>query len=155
MPVINIKYLLKPSPPILFLPSPRPPLFLPSPPLPFPPLLFPVNAPTAKVSRRRLGDCAEELQNLLVQEKLAGASLLVFANKQVAYLLTYTFLFTPPAQVSKREGRALVCAPPPSRTVARMHTHIPPQILPYVFITSVYHTSTLWCPAHGCDRAGQ
>jgi ADP-ribosylation factor-like protein 2 len=32
--------------------------------------------------RRRLGDCAEELQNLLVQEKLAGASLLVLANKQ-------------------------------------------------------------------------
>jgi ADP-ribosylation factor-like protein 2 len=24
--------------------------------------------------RRRLGDCAEELQNLLVQEKLAGAT---------------------------------------------------------------------------------
>ena len=36
------------------------------------------------ICRRRLGDCAEELQNLLVQEKLAGASLLVFANKQVA-----------------------------------------------------------------------
>ena len=34
-------------------------------------------------SRRRLGDCAEELANLLVQEKLAGASLLVLANKQV------------------------------------------------------------------------
>uniref|UniRef100_A0A6U4LUL4 ADP-ribosylation factor-like protein 2 n=2 Tax=Hemiselmis andersenii TaxID=464988 RepID=A0A6U4LUL4_HEMAN len=32
--------------------------------------------------RRRLGDCAEELGNLLSQEKLAGASLLVFANKQ-------------------------------------------------------------------------
>ncbi|EKX44280.1 hypothetical protein GUITHDRAFT_87487 [Guillardia theta CCMP2712] len=31
---------------------------------------------------RRLNDCAEELQNLLVQEKLAGASLLVFANKK-------------------------------------------------------------------------
>jgi hypothetical protein len=34
--------------------------------------------------RRRLGDCAEELSNLLVQEKLAGASLLVLANKQVS-----------------------------------------------------------------------
>mmetsp|Transcript_36590 Transcript_36590/g.90059 ORF Transcript_36590/g.90059 Transcript_36590/m.90059 type:complete len:185 (+) Transcript_36590:199-753(+) len=32
--------------------------------------------------RRRLGDCLEELGNLLSQEKLAGASLLVFANKQ-------------------------------------------------------------------------
>jgi len=31
---------------------------------------------------RRLADCAEELQNLLHQEKLAGASLLVLANKQ-------------------------------------------------------------------------
>ena len=137
MPVINIKYLLKPSPPILFLPSPRPPLFLPSPPLPFPPLLFPVNAPTAKVSRRRLGDCAEELQNLLVQEKLAGASLLVFANKQVAYLLTYTFLFTPPAQVSKREGHALVFAPPPlSHGSQDAHTHT--------------HTYTPICVYHIC-----
>ena len=32
---------------------------------------------------RRLADCAEELANLLQQEKLAGASLLVLANKQV------------------------------------------------------------------------
>eukprot|EP00290_Baffinella_frigidus_P007447 CAMPEP_0180136620 /NCGR_PEP_ID=MMETSP0986-20121125/11631_1 /TAXON_ID=697907 /ORGANISM="non described non described, Strain CCMP2293" /LENGTH=185 /DNA_ID=CAMNT_0022077737 /DNA_START=60 /DNA_END=617 /DNA_ORIENTATION=- len=31
---------------------------------------------------RRLADCAEELSNLLLQEKLAGASLLVLANKQ-------------------------------------------------------------------------
>lgn len=32
--------------------------------------------------RRRLRDCKEELHELLKQEKLAGASLLVFANKQ-------------------------------------------------------------------------
>jgi ADP-ribosylation factor-like protein 2 len=32
--------------------------------------------------RRRLRDCREELLSLLSQEKLAGATLLVFANKQ-------------------------------------------------------------------------
>eukprot|EP00002_Diphylleia_rotans_P027448 TRINITY_DN54_c0_g2_i1.p1 TRINITY_DN54_c0_g2~~TRINITY_DN54_c0_g2_i1.p1 ORF type:complete len:189 (-),score=41.84 TRINITY_DN54_c0_g2_i1:393-959(-) len=32
--------------------------------------------------RRRLADCREELKQLLLQEKLAGATLLVFANKQ-------------------------------------------------------------------------
>lgn len=32
--------------------------------------------------KRRLGDCAEELRTILQQEKLAGASLLIFANKQ-------------------------------------------------------------------------
>lgn len=32
--------------------------------------------------RRRLKDCKEELMGLLSQEKLAGASLLIFANKQ-------------------------------------------------------------------------
>eukprot|EP01028_Stygiella_incarcerata_P012715 TRINITY_DN80252_c0_g1_i1.p1 TRINITY_DN80252_c0_g1~~TRINITY_DN80252_c0_g1_i1.p1 ORF type:complete len:185 (-),score=51.10 TRINITY_DN80252_c0_g1_i1:105-659(-) len=32
--------------------------------------------------RRRLEDCRDELHKLLQQEKLAGASLLVFANKQ-------------------------------------------------------------------------
>jgi len=32
--------------------------------------------------RRRLRDCREELHGLLAQEKLAGASLLIFANKQ-------------------------------------------------------------------------
>ncbi len=32
--------------------------------------------------RRRLRDCREELAALLSQEKLAGASLLIFANKQ-------------------------------------------------------------------------
>ncbi|CAI8048393.1 ADP-ribosylation factor-like protein 2 [Geodia barretti] len=32
--------------------------------------------------RRRLEDCRVELHTLLVQERLAGASLLVFANKQ-------------------------------------------------------------------------
>lgn len=32
--------------------------------------------------RRRLRDCKEELHALLGQEKLAGASLLIFANKQ-------------------------------------------------------------------------
>eukprot|EP00397_Hematodinium_sp_SG-2012_P041687 GEMP01045968.1.p1 GENE.GEMP01045968.1~~GEMP01045968.1.p1 ORF type:complete len:186 (+),score=43.79 GEMP01045968.1:44-601(+) len=32
--------------------------------------------------RRRLEDCRRELQNLLHEERLAGASLLVFANKQ-------------------------------------------------------------------------
>ena len=32
--------------------------------------------------RRRLRDCREELAALLAQEKLAGASLLIFANKQ-------------------------------------------------------------------------
>lgn len=32
--------------------------------------------------RRRLRDCKEELLTLLSQEKLAGATLLVFANKQ-------------------------------------------------------------------------
>ena len=31
---------------------------------------------------RRLMQCAEELQSLLTQERLSGASLLVFANKQ-------------------------------------------------------------------------
>jgi len=31
---------------------------------------------------RRMEDCKKELQTLLTQEKLAGASLLVFANKQ-------------------------------------------------------------------------
>lgn len=32
--------------------------------------------------RRRLRDCRDELHGLLAQEKLAGASLLIFANKQ-------------------------------------------------------------------------
>ncbi|KAJ2767335.1 ADP-ribosylation factor-like protein 2 [Coemansia nantahalensis] len=32
--------------------------------------------------RRRMGDCAAELAALLKEDKLAGASLLVFANKQ-------------------------------------------------------------------------
>lgn len=32
--------------------------------------------------RRRLRDCRDELLGLLAQEKLAGASLLIFANKQ-------------------------------------------------------------------------
>lgn len=32
--------------------------------------------------RMRLQDCKQELQNLLVEERLAGATLLVFANKQ-------------------------------------------------------------------------
>ncbi|XP_013389195.1 ADP-ribosylation factor-like protein 2 [Lingula anatina] len=32
--------------------------------------------------RRRLSDCKEELHQLLVEERLAGATLLVFANKQ-------------------------------------------------------------------------
>ncbi|XP_015766216.1 PREDICTED: ADP-ribosylation factor-like protein 2 [Acropora digitifera] len=32
--------------------------------------------------RRRLGDCKEELKGLLLEERLAGATLLVFANKQ-------------------------------------------------------------------------
>jgi ADP-ribosylation factor-like protein 2 len=32
--------------------------------------------------RRRLRDCRDELLGLLSQEKLAGASLLIFANKQ-------------------------------------------------------------------------
>ena len=32
---------------------------------------------------RRLEDCKKELDSLLTQEKLAGASLLIFANKQV------------------------------------------------------------------------
>lgn len=32
--------------------------------------------------RRRLGDCQQELKQLLVEERLAGATLLVFANKQ-------------------------------------------------------------------------
>ncbi|KAL3668239.1 ADP-ribosylation factor-like protein 2, variant 2 [Phytophthora oleae] len=32
--------------------------------------------------RRRLEDCKLELSNLLTQEKLAGATLLIFANKQ-------------------------------------------------------------------------
>jgi len=32
--------------------------------------------------RRRLEDCRKELQSLLHEERLAGASLLVFANKQ-------------------------------------------------------------------------
>lgn len=32
--------------------------------------------------RMRLQDCKHELQNLLVEERLAGATLLVFANKQ-------------------------------------------------------------------------
>lgn len=32
--------------------------------------------------KRRLRDCKEELHSLLSQEKLAGASLLIFANKQ-------------------------------------------------------------------------
>ncbi|TYZ61149.1 hypothetical protein PybrP1_002117 [[Pythium] brassicae (nom. inval.)] len=32
--------------------------------------------------RRRLEDCKRELQKLLTQEKLAGATLLIFANKQ-------------------------------------------------------------------------
>lgn len=32
--------------------------------------------------RRRLGDCKKELHSLLVEERLAGATLLVFANKQ-------------------------------------------------------------------------
>ena len=33
--------------------------------------------------KRRLEDCCKELHTLLTEEKLAGASLLVFANKQV------------------------------------------------------------------------
>lgn len=32
--------------------------------------------------RRRLKECAKELHNLLMEERLAGATLLVFANKQ-------------------------------------------------------------------------
>lgn len=32
--------------------------------------------------KRRLEDCKEELEKLLLEEKLAGASLLIFANKQ-------------------------------------------------------------------------
>lgn len=32
--------------------------------------------------RRRMDDCKEELKNLLVEERLAGATLLVLANKQ-------------------------------------------------------------------------
>ena len=32
---------------------------------------------------RRLGDCKAEFEKLLLQERLAGSSLLVFANKQV------------------------------------------------------------------------
>lgn len=32
--------------------------------------------------KRRLEDCAEELHSLLLEEQLAGATLLVFANKQ-------------------------------------------------------------------------
>jgi len=41
--------------------------------------------------RRRLDDCKKELHNLLQQEKLAGASLLIFANKQdLKYSLTET-----------------------------------------------------------------
>lgn len=32
--------------------------------------------------RRRLGDCKKELHSLLEEERLAGATLLVFANKQ-------------------------------------------------------------------------
>lgn len=32
---------------------------------------------------RRLGDCRAEFEKLLQQERLAGSSLLVFANKQV------------------------------------------------------------------------
>jgi ADP-ribosylation factor-like protein 2 len=32
--------------------------------------------------RRRLDDCRQELETLLVEERLAGATLLVFANKQ-------------------------------------------------------------------------
>ncbi|XP_033733840.1 ADP-ribosylation factor-like protein 2 [Pecten maximus] len=32
--------------------------------------------------RMRLQDCKQELENLLVEERLAGATLLVFANKQ-------------------------------------------------------------------------
>ncbi|KAI0253044.1 ADP-ribosylation factor family-domain-containing protein [Lactifluus subvellereus] len=32
--------------------------------------------------RLRMGDCKEELHNLLLEDRLAGASLLVFANKQ-------------------------------------------------------------------------
>lgn len=31
---------------------------------------------------RRLEDCKKELHNLLVEERLAGATLLIFANKQ-------------------------------------------------------------------------
>ena len=31
---------------------------------------------------RRLQDCAEELHKLLLEERLAGATLLIFANKQ-------------------------------------------------------------------------
>jgi len=34
------------------------------------------------VDRRRLDDCRQELDGLLVEERLAGATLLVFANKQ-------------------------------------------------------------------------
>lgn len=34
------------------------------------------------VDKRRIVDCAEELKTILQQEKLAGASLLIFANKQ-------------------------------------------------------------------------
>jgi ADP-ribosylation factor-like protein 2 len=32
--------------------------------------------------RRRLNECAKELHHVLMEERLAGASLLVFANKQ-------------------------------------------------------------------------
>uniref|UniRef100_A0A671E1M1 ADP-ribosylation factor-like protein 2 n=1 Tax=Rhinolophus ferrumequinum TaxID=59479 RepID=A0A671E1M1_RHIFE len=32
--------------------------------------------------RQRMQDCQRELQNLLVEERLAGATLLIFANKQ-------------------------------------------------------------------------
>jgi len=32
--------------------------------------------------KRRLSDCKDELHSLLVEERLAGATLLVFANKQ-------------------------------------------------------------------------
>lgn len=34
------------------------------------------------VDKRRLSDCVQELHQLLVEERLAGATLLVFANKQ-------------------------------------------------------------------------
>ena len=38
---------------------------------------------------RRLQDCAEELHKLLLEERLAGATLMIFANKQdVAGALT-------------------------------------------------------------------
>ncbi len=36
---------------------------------------------------RRLGDCKAEFEKLLQQERLAGSSLLVFANKQVRGML--------------------------------------------------------------------